>query len=186
MAKLIYSMLISLDGYIEDERGDFSWATPDAEVFAYVTDHAASFGTYLYGRKMYETMVYWETADNQPDLPQAELAWTRLWQAAEKVVYSKTLTEPRSERTRIERAFDAAAIQQLKATAAKDITVDGPDLAAQAIKAGLVDEIHLIINPVLVGGGKRFFPEGGRLNLTLLEQRAFANGVVVLKYALAN
>ena len=184
MAKLIYSMIVSLDGYTEDAQGDFSWGAPeDAEVHAYINELASSFGTYLYGRRMYDTMVYWETAHNIPDQPQVVLDWARQWQAAEKIVYSRTLTEPRSTRTRIEREFDPAAIRRLKETAQHDITVDGPELAAQAIRAGLVDEFQPIICPLVIGGGKRFFPEGVRLNLELLEERRFGNGVVVLRYA---
>ncbi len=184
MARLIYSMITSLDGYVEDEHGDFGWGAPEDEaVHAYVNALAAPVGTYLYGRRMYETMVYWETAHTLPDQPQVELDWTRQWQAAEKVVYSKTLAEPRSAHTRIEREFDPAAVRRLKAGAGHDITVDGPELAAQALRAGLVDEIQQIVCPVVVGGGKRFFPEGVRLDLELLEARRFDSGVVVLRYA---
>jgi len=184
MAKLIYSMLTSLDGYTEDEHGDFGWGAPeDAEVHSYVNELASSVGTYLYGRRMYETMVYWETAHTIPDLPQFELDWARQWQAAEKIVYSRTLAEPRSARTRIEREFDPDAVRRLKAGAEHDITVDGPELAAQAIRAGLVDEFQMIVCPVVVGGGKRFFPDGVRLDLELVEERPFGNGVVALRYA---
>ena len=184
MGKLIYSMIMSLDGYIEDEHGDFGWGAPeDGEVHTYINELASSVGTYLYGRRMYETMVYWETAHTIPDQPQFVLDWARQWQAAEKIVYSRTLTEPRSARTRLEREFDPDAIRQLKASAKHDITVDGPELAAQALRAGLVDEIQMIVCPVIVGGGKRFFPDGVRLDLELVEERRFGNGVVVLRYA---
>ncbi len=184
MAKLIYSMLMSLDGYVEDADGQFGWGVPeDEEVHTYVNELASSLGTYLYGRRMYETMVFWETADTNPDQPKFVLDWTRQWKAAEKVVYSKTLTEPRSARTRIERVFEPDAVRRLKAEAGHDISVDGPELAAQALRAGLVDEVHMIVCPVVVGGGKQFFPVGVRLDLTLLEERRFGNGVVVLKYA---
>jgi dihydrofolate reductase len=177
-------MIMSLDGYVEDEHGDFGWGAPeDEEVHSYINELASSLGTYLYGRRMYETMVYWETAHTIPDQPQFVLDWARQWQAAEKIVYSRTLAGPRSARTRIEREFDPDAIQRLKASAEHDISVDGPELAAQAIRAGLVDEIQMIIVPVVVGGGKRFFPGGVRLNLELVEQRRFGNGVVVLRYA---
>ena len=187
MAKLIYSMITSLDGYTEDEHGDFGWGAPaDGEVHSYINELASSVGTYLYGRRMYETMVYWETAHTIPDQPQFVLDWARQWQATEKVVYSRTLAEPRSARTRIEREFDRDAIRRLKAGARHDITVDGPELAAQALRAGLVDEIQIIVCPVVVGGGKRFFPDGVRLNLELLEERRFGNGVVVLRYAVRN
>ena len=184
MAKLIYSMLMSLDGYTEDEHGDFGWGAPEDEaVHSYVNELASSVGTYLYGRRMYETMVYWETAHTTPDQPQFILDWARQWQAAEKIVYSRTLAEPRSARTRIEREFDPDAVRRLKAGAEHDITVDGSELAAQVIRAGLVDEFQIIVSPVVVGGGKRFFPDGARLNLQLIDERRFGNGVVVLRYA---
>lgn len=184
MAKLIYSMLMSLDGYIEGKDGSFGWAAPDEEVHAFVNKLASTVGTYLYGRRMYETMVYWETAHEVPDQPPAILDWARQWQAAEKIIYSTTLAEPRSARTRIEREFDADAIRQLKANARQDITVNGPELAAQAISEGLVDEFQLILFPVIVGGGKTFFPDGVRLDLELIEEHHFDSGVVVLRYAI--
>jgi dihydrofolate reductase len=184
MAKLIFSMFTSLDGYMEDEHGDFGWGAPDdEELHSYVNELASSVGTYLYGRRMYETMVYWETAHTIPDQPQFVLDWARQWQAAEKVVYSRTLAEPRSARTRIEREFDPDAVRRLKAGATQDMTIDGPELAAQAIRAGLVDEFQVIICPVVVGGGKQFFPDGVRLDLELLGERRFGNGVVILRYA---
>ncbi len=183
MGKLIYSMIMSLDGYVEDAQGDFSWGAPeDEELHAYINALVAPVGTYLYGRRMYEVMVYWETVHTLPDQPQVVLDWARQWQAAEKVVFSTTLAAPRSARTRIERRFDPDAIRRLKAEAEHDITVDGPELAAQAIRAGLVDELHLIVCPVIVGGGKRFFPEGARLDLRLVSKRPFRNGVVALQY----
>jgi dihydrofolate reductase len=183
MAKLIYSMLTSLDGYTEDEHGKFGWGVPDdEEVHSYINELASSVGTYLYGRRMYETMVYWETALTIPNQPQFVLDWARQWQATEKVVYSRTLTEPRSARTRIEREFDPDAVRRLKADSDHDITVDGPELAAEAIRAGVVDEFQIIVCPVVVGGGKRFFPDGVRLDLELVEERRFGNGVVVLRY----
>lgn len=182
MAKLIYSMLTSLDGYIEDEAGDFSWAMPDLEVHSFVNRLGASVGTYLYGRRMYEVMLYWETAHTEPDQPPAILEWARQWQAADKVVYSRTLPEPKSDRTRIERGFDAEAIQRLKADAKNDISISGPELAAHAIQAGIVDEFQVFMFPVVVGGGKRFFPDAVRLELALVEERRFAGGVVYLRY----
>jgi dihydrofolate reductase len=182
MVKLIYSLIMSLDGYTEDVHGDFSWGAPDEEVHAYVNELASSLGAYLYGRKMYEIMVYWETAHLMPDQSPLELDWARQWQAAEKIVYSKTLTEPRSARTRIEREFDPDAVRQFKDNAAHDIAVAGPELAAHALRAGLVDELQMIVCPVVVGGGKRFLPEGVRLDLALVEERRFGNGVVVLRY----
>jgi dihydrofolate reductase len=183
MAKLIYSMFTSLDGYTEDADGSFDWSTPDEEVHSYVNELVSSVGTYLYGRKMYETMVYWETAHTIPDQPRFVLDWARQWQAAEKIVFSRTLTEARSARTRIEREFDPDAVRRLKAHTEHDMTVDGPELAAHAIRAGLVDEFQVLVCPVIVGGGKRFFPDGVRLDLKLIEDRRFGNGVVVLRYA---
>jgi dihydrofolate reductase len=182
MARLIYSMIQSLDGYTEDAHGDFSWGAPDEEVHAYVNELASSLGAYLYGRKMYETMVYWEKAHLLPAQSPLELDWARQWQAAEKIVYSKTLTEPLSTRTRIERKFDADAVRRLKGIATHDLAVAGPGLAAHALRAGLVDELQMIVCPVIVGGGTRFSPEGVRLNLALVEERRFGNGVVVLRY----
>ena len=184
MARLIYSMIQSLDGYTEDEDGKFGWGAPNDEaVHSYINELASSVGTYLYGRRMYDTMVYWETAHNVPDQPPFVLDWARQWRAAEKIVYSRTLAEPRSERTWIEREFEPEAVRRLKAEAGHDITVDGPELAAHALRAGLVDEIQTIVCPVVVGGGKRFFPEGVRLDLELLETRRFDGGVVVTRYA---
>jgi dihydrofolate reductase len=183
VAKLIYSMIMSLDGYTEDEHGQFGWGAPDEAVFSYINELGASFGTYLYGRRMYETMVYWETAHTVPDQAQVELDFARQWQAAEKIVYSRTLAEPRSARTRIERVFEADAVRRLKASAARDLTVDGPGLAAHAIRAGLVDEFQMIVCPVVIGGGKRFFPDGVRQDLDLVDERRFQSGVLVLRYA---
>jgi dihydrofolate reductase len=186
MGKLIYSMLMSLDGYVEDEHGRFGWGAPeDEEVHSYINQLASSVGTYLYGRKMYETMVYWETAHTVPNQPKFVLDWARQWQAAEKIVYSRTLAEPRSTRTRVEREFDPEAVRRLKAEVRHDLTVDGPALAAQALRAGIVDELQLIVCPVVVGGGKRFCPDGVRLKLELVEERRFHHGVVVLRYAFA-
>ncbi len=183
MAKLIYLMFTSLDGYIEDAQGDFSWSMPDETVHAFVNEIAASQGTCLYGRRMYETMLFWETADSEPDQPPVILDFARKWQAAEKIVFSRTLAGPRSARTRIERDFDPDMIRRLKAVAEKDMSIDGPEIAGQAIKAGLVDEIMMIVCPVVVGGGKRFFPEGARVDLQLLEERRYENGMVFLRYA---
>ena len=183
MAKLIYLMHTSLDGYVEDEQGGFGWTAPDKEVNGYINDLTSSVGTYLYGRKMYDAMVFWEKDYAAHDLPQFSLDYARMWQAAEKIVYSRTLAEPRSARTRIEREFDPDAVRRLKAGTEHDITVDGPELAAQAIRAALVDEFQMIVCPVVVGGGKRFFPGGVRLGLELVEERRFGNGVVVLRYA---
>jgi dihydrofolate reductase len=182
MAKLIYSAITSLDGYVADEDGNFDWAAPDEEVHAFVNDLERSVGTYLYGRRIYEVMVYWETADTLPDQPPVAVEFAEIWQAADKIVYSRTLETVSSSRTRIERDFDPEAIRQMKASAERDITVGGPDLAAQAIKAGLVDEFHVFLTPVVVGGGKRSLPTNVRLKLELLDERRFGNGVVHLHY----
>jgi dihydrofolate reductase len=185
MAKLQYSALMSLDGYVEDKDGNFDWAAPDDEVHAFVNDLERSVGTYLYGRRMYETMVYWETAHTIADQPRVVLDFAQLWQAADKIVYSTTLLTVQSARTRIERAFDPDAVRRLKAAADRDLSVGGADLAAQAIKAGLVDEYHLLVVPVVVGGGKPALPRDVRLALDLLDERQFGNGVVYLHYRAA-
>ena len=181
MTKLIYSAITSLDGYIEDEDGNFDWAAPDEEVHAFVNDLQRPVGTYLYGRRMYETMVYWETAHTVADHP-VERDYAQIWQAAEKVVYSKRLETSSSARTRIERAFDPDAIRQMKASAERDISVGGSGLAAQAFGAGLVDELYLFVAPIVVGGGKPALPEGVRVKLELLDERSFGNGMAYLHY----
>jgi dihydrofolate reductase len=182
MAKLIYSAITSLDGYVADEDGNFDWAAPDEEVHSFVNDLERSVGTYLYGRRIYEVMVYWETALTLPDQPPVVEDFAKIWQAADKIVYSKTLEAVSSSRTRIERDFDAEAVRQMKASAGRDISVGGPDLAAQAIKAGLVDECHLFLTPIVVGGGKQSLPDNVRLKLELLDERRFGNGMVHLHY----
>jgi dihydrofolate reductase len=182
MAKLIYSVITSLDGYVADEAGNFDWAAPDEEVHTFVNDLERPVGTYLYGRRMYETMVYWETAHTVVDPPPFMQDFAELWQAADKIVYSKTLETVSSIRTRIDRDFDPKVVRQMKASADRDITVGGPDLAAQAIKAGLVDECHLFIAPIAVGGGTQFLPDDVRLDLELLDERRFGNGMVHLHY----
>jgi dihydrofolate reductase len=182
MAKLIYTVIASLDGYIEDAQGKFDWAMPDDEVHSFVNDLEGPIGTYLYGRRLYEVMVFWETAHTTSNLPRVMRDYAELWQAADKIVYSKTLDIVSSARTRIEREFDPEAVRQMKARAARDITVGGPELAAQAIKAGLVDEYHLFVHPIVVGGGKRSLPDGVRVNLELVEERRFGSGVVHLHY----
>jgi dihydrofolate reductase len=181
MAKLIYSALTSLDGYVADEDGNFDWAEPSEEVHVFVNDLERPVGIHLYGRRMYEVMAYWETADTA-DQPPFIRDYAEIWKAAEKIVYSRTLAEVSSARTRIEREFDIDAVRQLKATADRDISVGGPDLAAQAIKAGLVDELHFFLTPVVVGGGNHSIPEDVRLELELLDERRFANGVVHVHY----
>jgi len=182
MGKLIYSVITSLDGYVADEDGDFNWAVPDEEVHTFVNGLERPIGTYLYGRRMYELMVYWESAPSQADQPACVRDFTDIWRAADKIVYSTTLETVSSARTRIEPDFNPEAVRQMKASAERDITVGGPDLAAQASKAGLVDECHLFLTPVVVGGGKQFLPDKVRLELELLDERRFGNGVVHLHY----
>ena len=182
MAKLIYSAITSLDGYVADENGNFDWAAPDEEVHRFVNDLERPIGTYLYGRRIYETMIYWETAHTLPDQPPFIQDFAGIWQAADKIVYSKTLDTPSSARTRIERDFDPDAVRRMKASAERDISVGGPDFAAQAIKAGLVDEYHLFLTPIIVGGGHQSLPDNVRLELELLDERRFGNGVVHLHY----
>jgi dihydrofolate reductase len=187
VAKLIYSAIASLDGYVADEDGNFDWAAPDEEVHAFVNELERPVGTYLYGRRMYEVMVYWETADTLADQsPPPEGDFAEIWRAADKVVYSKTLERPASARTRIEREFDPEAVRRLKASAERDLSVGGPDLAAQAIKAGLVDELHLFVTPIIVGGGTPWLPDGVRVKLELLDERRFGSGVVYLQYRTSN
>jgi dihydrofolate reductase len=163
-------------------EGNFEWAAPDEEVHSFVNELERPVGTYLYGRRMYEVMAYWETADAAVDLPPFVLDFAKIWQAADKIVYSKTLETVSSARTRIERAFDPEAVRQLKASAERDITVGGPDLAGQAIRAGLVDELELFVTPIVVGGGKHSLPDGVYLELELLDERRFGKGVVYLQY----
>ena len=180
---MIYTAITSLDGYVADEDGNFDWSAPDEEVHTFINDLERPIGTYLYGRRMYEVMVYWETANTLADQPAAhERDFTAIWQAADKIVYSTTLQAVSSARTRIEREFDPEAVRRIKAASARDISVAGPDLTAQAIKGGLVDECHLFVTPILVGGGKQAFPDKVRLNLELLDERRFGNGVVHLRY----
>jgi dihydrofolate reductase len=182
VAKLIYSAIASLDGYVADEDGNFDWAAPDEEVHSFVNDLERPVGTYLYGRRMYEVMVFWETAHTLADQMPVMQDFAEIWQAADKIVYSRTLEAVSSARTRIERDFDPEAVRQLKAAAGRDISVGGPDLAAEALKAGLVDEYHLFVTPVVVGGGRQALPDGVRLKLELLDERRFGNGVVHLHY----
>jgi dihydrofolate reductase len=181
MTKLIYSAITSLDDYVADEDGRFDWAEPDEEVHTFVNELARSVGTHLYGRRLYEVMVAWETMDlvGQPPFIQD---FAEIWQAADKIVFSRTLETVSSARTRIERDFDAEAVRQMKAAAGRDITVGGPELAAQAFKAGLVDECHLFLAPIVVGGGKQSLPDDLRLKLELLDERRFRNGMVYLRY----
>ena len=184
MAKLIYSALASLDGYVEDEQGKFEWAAPDDQVHAFVNDLERPIGTHLYGRRMYETMVFWETAGTGGDQPAVVRDFADIWRAAEKIVFSRTLQTPSSARTRIERDFDPRAIRELKESASRDITIGGAELAGEAIAAGLVDECHLFLGPIVVGGGKRALPDNVRVQLELLAERRFRSGVVHLHYGI--
>ena len=181
MAKLLYSSIASLDGYVADEDGNFDWAEPDEDVHTFVNDLQRPVGTYLLGRRMYEVLVAWETMDTAEEPPYIR-EYAEIWRAADKVVYSTTLERVSSARTRVERDFDPDAIRELKASAGRDLTVGGPVLAAHAIKAGLVDEYHLFVAPVAVGGGTRFLPDDVHLELELLDERRFGSGTVLLRY----
>jgi dihydrofolate reductase len=182
MSGLIYSAIASLDGYIADEDGNFDWAVPDDEVHAFIHDLDRPLGTYLYGRRMYETMAGWETDPTLAEQSPLMRDFAQIWQAADKIVYSKTLKAVSTARTRIERDFDPEAVRQTKALAGRDLIVGGPELAAQAFEAGLVDECHLFVAPMVVGGGKRSLPDNVRLKLELLDERRFDSGMVYLYY----
>jgi dihydrofolate reductase len=182
MAKLLYVMNASLDGYIADQDGNLDWGAPDEEYFSFLNDLVRPVGTYLYGRRLYELMAVWETDPAAAAQSLGTRAFAQIWQAADKVVYSRTLQAASTTRTRLERAFDPEGVRQLKAAAERDLTVGGPALGAQAITAGLVDEVQLLVWPVVVGGGKRFLPDRVRLQLELLDERRFGNGVVYLRY----
>jgi dihydrofolate reductase len=182
VASLIYSAIASLDGYVEDEHGRFDWARPDDELHAFVNDLERPIGTYLYGRRMYETMAYWEMAGKDAGDGAVTREFAEIWRDAEKVVYSRTLTAVPTPRTELQHEFDPDAIGRLKATSERDISVGGATLAAQALQAGLVDELHLILHPVVVGAGKRALPDHLRAQLALLDERRFASGVVHLHY----
>jgi dihydrofolate reductase len=182
IVKLIYSPITSLDGYVEDDDGKFDWATPDDEVHAFVNDLERPIGTYLYGRRMYETMVFWETVSTGAGQPAVTRDFAEIWRAAEKIVYSRTLQEVSSARTRIERDFDTDAIRRLKEISGRDVTIGGAELAGHAIRAGLVDECHLFLAPIAVGRGKPALPVDVRTPLVLLGERRFGSGVVHLHY----
>ena len=175
MGRLIYSAIASLDGYVEDQEGKIDWGAPDEELHSFINDLERPVGTYLYGRRMYETMLYWETVRLTPDQPAVVSDFRAIWQAAEKIVYSRTLESVSSARTRVERDLDAQAVRHLKVTSEHDITVGGSALAAEAIKVGLVDELRLFMVPVVVGGGKSWLPSGMRLDLELLDMRRFCS-----------
>ena len=182
MARLLYMAITSLDGYVADEAGKYDWAMPDDEVFGFINDFERPVGTYLYGRRLYQEMTGWETRDADAGLPPLVLDFARIWQAADKVVYSRSLGNVSTARTRLERDFDPGSVREMKARAERDITVGGPELAAEAIRAALVDEIHLVISPVMVGGGKKALPGAVRLRLDLLDEHRFCGGVVHLRY----
>ncbi len=182
MANLIYSMLVSLDGYVEEADGSFGWAEPDEQVFTFINELERSVGTSLYGRRLYETMAPWETDPALGASSAHMAAFADIWKAADKIVYSRTLSQPSTARTRIEREFDPDQVRELKAAASQDLTVGGPELAAHALRAGLVDEIHQFVAPIVVGGGKPFLPTGVRVGLELLDERRFDNGMVFLRY----
>ena len=183
MGKLVYATLCSLDGFVADEQGDFGWAAPDEEVHAAVNDIERTVGTQLYGRRMYDVLTAWETMESDEPVIRD---FAEIWRGADKVVYSRTLEEPRSARTRIEREFDPEAVRALKESAESDISIGGPELAGQAIAAGLVDELHLFLSPVIVGAGNPALPSGVRVRLELLNERRFAGGVVQLHYAVSD
>ena len=181
MAKLIYSSISSLDQYVTDKNGKFDWAAPDEEVHAFVNDLERNIGTYLYGRRLYETMKVWETMPLDGE-PLVMRDYAEIWRAAEKIVFSRTLTNTATPKTRLERSFDPVAIRRLKEQSPRDISIGGAELAGEAIKAGLVDEIHLLLHPIVVGGGRRALPDGALVRLELLDERRFASGVVHVHY----
>jgi dihydrofolate reductase len=181
MGKLIYSGIMSLDGYVADEDGNFDWSAPDPQVHAFVNDLERPIGTYLYGRRMYEVMASWRTGPGASD-PHYLREYGEIWRSADKIVYSRTLQEVSSAGTRIERVFDPEAVRELKATAVRDISIGGAELASLAIRAGLVDEYHMFLTPVVVGGGTPYLPGSVRVSLDLLDEHVFDNGVVHLHY----
>ena len=182
MARLIYATPTSLDGYIADETGNPDWAAPDEQGFAFINDLLRAIGLYLYGRKMYETMAIWQTPDVIPGLTSAMRDFARIWQAADKIVYSRSLHTASTPKTHLEREFDPQMVRDLKAQLPHDVSVGGPTLAAHAIRTGLVDEYHLFVVPMMIGGGLRVLPADVRLRLDLLDERRFANGMVYLRY----
>lgn len=182
MANLIYSAIASLDLYIEDESGDFGWARPDDNVMELLNELERPVGTYLYGRRMYETLVYWETNGTGPEDPPLTRDWAQIWRKADKIVYSRTLEQVTSARTRIEREFEAEAVRRLKSESSSDLSIGGSGLAGQAIAAGLVDELQLFLAPVIVGGGKPVLPAGVGAALELMDERRLGRGDVFLRY----
>jgi dihydrofolate reductase len=182
MAHLIYSALSSLDGYIEDADGNFDWAMPDEEVHRFINNLERAAGTYLYGRRMYETMTVWETDPNLAAESPLLRDFAEMWQAADKIVYSKTLEAVSTRKTQLERNFDPETIRQLKKASERDIAIGGAEIAAEAFRSGLIDEYHLFLTPIVVGGGKPSLPNNVRLELELLDERRFGNGMVYLHY----
>jgi dihydrofolate reductase len=185
MAKLIYSAISSLDGYVADADGNFDWSAPDVEVHSFINDLERPIGTYLYGRRMYDVMRFWETAPTGSGELSAEQDYARIWQAADKIVYSRSLEQVSTARTRLETEFDRDGVEQIKVAATCDVSLGGPTLAAQALKFGLVDECHLFVSPIVVGGGTPAMPHNVRIQLELLDGRRFDNGVVHLHYRIA-
>jgi dihydrofolate reductase len=183
VARLIYSAIASLDGYVEDASGAFDWAAPDEEVHSFVNDLQRPVGTYLYGRRLYETMAYWETGGTGDGASEPERDYAHIWRAADKVVYSRTLVAPTTARTRIERSFDPAEIRRRTHQSERDLSIGGAELAGQALAAGLVDECQVFLGPIAVGGGKPVFPLGLRVRLELLDEHRFTGGTVFLRYA---
>jgi len=186
VAKLIYAAIASLDGFVADERGDFAWSAPDEEVHAFVNDVERPVGTQLLGRRMYDVLSVWEEPEKFIGDSAAMRDFAAIWKASEKVVYSRTLESAPTARTRIERDFDPGAVRQMKLEAERDLSIGGSELAAQALSAGLVDELHLFLNPIVVGAGNRALPDTVRLNLELLDEHRFSGGVVGLHYRVAN
>lgn len=178
MAKLTYTAITSLDGCTEDEEGRFDWAVPDAEVHAFINDLERPVGTHLYGRRMYETMAVWQTIGDEPGTTGAEVDFAEVWRSLDKVVYSRTLDAVSTPRTRLEREFDPEAVRRMKEAADRDIGIGGPGLAQHAFRAGLIDDVHLFVLPIVVGGGKPGLPRGIRVDLELIDERRFGNGVV--------
>jgi dihydrofolate reductase len=183
MAKLIYAAIMSLDGYIADENGNFDWAEPDAEVHAFVNDLERQVGTYLYGRRMYETMAVWQTLDTGDDQESVWRDYADIWRSADKIVYSRTLDRVSTPRTQLERTFEPDAVRLMKRSAARDMAIGGSDLAAQAIRAGLVDAYQLFLVPIIIGSGKQALPDGFRQTLELLDERRFGGGMIYLHYS---
>ena len=182
MAKLIYSALTSLDLFVADKTGNFDWAAPDEEIHTFVNDLGRPIGTHLYGRRMYEVLVAWESDDIVVGQPPLIADFASIWRGADKIVYSRSLESVSSARTRIERDFDPEAIRAMKASADRDISIGGPELAAQALRAGLVDEIHLILNPIIIGSGNPALPDDLRVRLQLLDERRFGSGALYVRY----